>query len=305
MRKIPRSRHFFYMRLLLVERDAWDAGLIQEAIDELEEHPQEKILPRPIDLFHAENLSEATASVEHEQYDLILLDPTGSNDAGLQPFLQLREAAPRTPILMLVPRAEEPLALAAVREGAAGYLLKEDVDCLPLARGIRAALERHQALTAREEQPNADELTGLTSKNGFLYLGDMALRLATRWNKPARLSIVNLTGYRVLQDVYGAQARDLALIETADMLRDLFPDSDLLARTGPTQFSALSIDPTESLRPLPIRINAWLDRRAGRPGHPAPLEFDAFEEVFCAGDHTLTELLDGALPRRAAAAMRQ
>ncbi len=290
------------MRLLLVERDAWDAGLIQEAIDELEEHPQEKILPRPIDLFHAENLTEATASVEHEQYDLILLDPT---DSGLQSFLHLREAAPRTPILMLVPRAEETLALSAVREGAAGYLLKEDVDCLPLARGIRAALERHQALTAREEQPNADELTGLTSKQGFLYLGDMALRLATRWNKPARLSVVNLTGYRILQDVYGSQARDLALIETADMLRDLFPDSDLLARTGPTQFSALSIGPTESLRPLPIRINTWLDKRAGRPGHPAPLEFDAFEEVFCAGDHSLNELLDGALPRRAAAAMRQ
>jgi GGDEF domain-containing protein len=290
------------MRLLLVERDAWDAGLIQEAIDELEEHPQEKILPRPIDLFHAENLTEATASVEHEQYDLILLDPT---DAGLQSFLQLREAAPRTPILMLVPRVEETLALSAVREGAAGYLLKEDVDCLPLARGIRAALERHQALTAREEQPNADELTGLTSKNGFLYLGDMALRLATRWNKPARLSVINLTGYRILQDVYGSQARDLALIETADMLRDLFPDSDLLARTGPTQFSALSIGPTESLRPLPIRINTWLDKRAGRPGHPAPLEFDAFEEVFCAGDHSLSELLNGALPRQAAAAMRQ
>lgn len=290
------------MRLLLVERDAWDAGLIQEAIDELEEHPQEKILPRPIDLFHAENLTEATASVEHEQYDLILLDPT---DSGLQSFLQLRDAAPRTPILMLVPRAEETLALSAVREGASGYLLKEDVDCLPLARGIRAALERHQALIAREEQPNADELTGLTSKNGFLYLGDMALRLATRWNKPARLSVVNLTGYRILQDVYGSQARDLALIETADMLRDLFPDSDLLARTGPTQFSALSIGPTESLRPLPIRINAWLDKRAGRPGHPAPLEFDAFEEVFCAGDHSLNELLDGSLPRRAAAAMRQ
>jgi GGDEF domain-containing protein len=290
------------MRLLLVERDAWDAGLIQEAIDELDEHPQEKILPRPIDLFHAENLTEATASVEHEQYDLILLDPT---DAGLQSFLQLRDAAPRTPILMLVPRAEETLALSAVREGAAGYLLKEDVDCLPLARGIRAALERHQALTAREEQPNADELTGLTSKHGFLYLGDMALRLATRWNKPARLSVINLTGYRILQDVYGSQARDLALIETADMLRDLFPDSDLLARTGPTQFSALSIGPTESLRPLPIRINTWLDKRAGRPGHPAPLEFDAFEEVFCAGDHSLSELLNGALPRQAAAAMRQ
>jgi PleD family two-component response regulator len=261
------------MRLLLVENDAWDAGLVQEALDELEERPQEKLLPRPLDLFHAESVEEALQSLDTESYDLVLL----SGARGLQPMLRMREAAPKTPIVLLTPREEEGLALAAMREGAAGYMLKEDIDCLPLARTLRSALERHQALLAREEMPGADELTGLTTRTGFLFLGEMALKLAGRWSKPARLSVVRLSGYKLLQDVYGAQARDLALIETAEMMRELLCDADLLARTGVTEFAALSIGPAESQRPLEVRVEAW--------------------------DGTLEEKLTGA--RSLAASMRQ
>lgn len=286
------------MRLLLVEKDAWEAGLVQEALDELEERPQERFLPGPLDLFHAETLDEALTSLTTESYDLILL----SGACGLQPMLQMREAAPKTPVVLLIPREEEALALAGMREGAAGYMLKEDIDCLPLARTLRSALERHQALMSREESPHTDELTGLHTRAGFLYLGEMALKIAARWTKPARLSTVQLTGYKLMQDVYGAQARDLALIETAEMVRELLQDADLLARTGVTEFAALSIGPAESERPLEMRVESWLKARAPREGHPLPLEYFCSEEVFCAGDVSLESMLSA---KAAAAAVRK
>jgi PleD family two-component response regulator len=282
-------------RLLLVENDPWDAGLVQEALDELEERPHENLLGRSVDLFHAETLSEAVTALSSDSFDLILLDLATGDSPGLHPYLTLRELAPASPFVILTVREEESLALTAMREGAAAYLLKEDLDCIPLARTLRAALERHQALLAREELPGTDELTGLTSRAGFLYLGEMARRLSSRWSKSSRLAVVTLTGYGRMQDVFGAQARDMALIETGEMVRELFPDADLLARTGPEQFAVLSFGPCPAADPLPARTRQWVQLRTGRQSATPPLEYDAVEIPLDGRDDTLADLLRSPL----------
>jgi two-component system cell cycle response regulator len=279
-------------RLLLVESDAWDAGLIQEALDELEERPHENLLGRIVELFHAETLDQAIHSVCAETYDLILLDlATGGTGSGLHPYLQLRDLAPTTPIVILTVREEESLALTAVREGAAGYLLKEDLDCLPLARTLRAAFERQKALLAREQMPGTDDLTGLTSRAGFLYLGELIRRLAARWCKPSHLSIVTLTGYSRMKDVFGAQARDMALIETAEMVRDLFPDADLLARTGSEQFAIISLGPAPLPETLQARTREWVEKRVGRQSATPVLEHEGYQITLSNTHGSLADLL--------------
>ena len=285
-------------RLLLVEDDPWDAGLVQEALDELEERPHENLLGRPVELFHAETSGEAAETLAAESYDLILLD-LGAD--GLQPYLRLRDLAPQTPFVILTVREDESLALTAMREGAAGYLLKEDLDCLPLARTLRAALERQQALLAREQMPGVDDLTGLTSRAGFLYLGETVRRLASRWHKHARLSVITLTGYGRMQDVFGAQARDMALIETSEMVRELFPDADLLARTGPEQFAVLALGPPAAPEPLPVRTIRWVENRTGRRSATPPLVYDAHEIVLDGSEDPLADLLRANAPRETAA----
>jgi PleD family two-component response regulator len=238
--------------------------------------------------------------VVREVYDLILLDLAAGGAAGLHPYLLLRDSAPSTPFVILTARDEEALALTAMREGAAGYLLKEDIDCLPLARALRAALERQQALLAREQMPGVDELTGLTSRAGFLYLGEMVCRLSARWRKPATLSVVHLTGYGRLQDAFGAQARDMALLESAEMLRDLFPDADLLARTEAEQFAALSIGSSAPALPLQVRTSQWVERRAGRRSATPPLLYSAWETPIADCDDSLADLLRAPLRQTAA-----
>ncbi|MFN0103516.1 MAG: response regulator [Bryobacteraceae bacterium] len=282
-------------RLLLVESDPWDAGLIQEALEELEERPHENLLGRPVELFHAQTLEEAVVSASAETYDLILLDLATGGAPGLHPYLRLRDLAPSTPFVILTAREDESLALTAMREGAAGYLLKEDLDCLPLARTLRAAFERQQALIARSEMPGTDDLTGLTSRDGFLYLGEMVRRLSSRWCKSARLSVITLTGYGRMEDVFGAQARDMALIETGEMVRDLFPDADLLARTGSKQFAVLSLGPAPFPEPLQVRTVLWVEQRTGRQSATPPLEYEAHEMSLDGNDDSLADLLRAPL----------
>ncbi len=245
-------------RVLLVESDPWDAGLVQEALDELEEQQYRKLLPWQMELYHAETLGEAVAALEQEPFDIILLNLDLSDSKALHTFLRLHGLSRAAPIVILCSAAEEYTALAAVREGAFSYLLKEDLDCLPLARTLRSAMERQQAIVARAELPLLDELTSLISRDGFVLLGEQSLQLAARWQRPATLFLVELAGYSLLQDAYGHQAHDLALIETGDLLRTVFRESDVVARLQGDTFGALCFDDPGAIEPIGVRINRYL-----------------------------------------------
>lgn len=245
-------------RVLLVESDPWDAGLVQEALDELEEQQYRKLLPWLMELYHAETLAESIAALEQETFDIILLNLDLADSNALHTFLRIHPLCRTAPIVILCSTRDEYTALAAVREGAFSYLLKEDLDCLPLARTLRSAMERQQAIVARAELPLLDELTSLISRDGFVLLGEQSLQLAARWERPATLFLIELTGFSLLEDAYGHQAHDLALIETGDLLRSIFRESDVVARLQGDTFGALCFDDPAALEPINDRINRYL-----------------------------------------------
>lgn len=260
-------------RVLLVESDPWDAGLVQEALDELEEQQYRKLLPWLMELYHAETLAEALGALQQEAFDIILLNLDLTDSQALHTFLRVHPMCRTAPIIVLCNAREEYTALAAVREGAFSYLLKEDLDCLPLARTLRSAMERQQAMVARAELPLLDELTSLISRDGFVLLGEQSLQLAARWQRPATLFLVELTGYSLLQDAYGHQAHDLALIETGDLLRTVFRESDVVARLQGDTFGALCFDDPGDLESMDGRIERYLGSLAPYPSNRPALSY--------------------------------
>lgn len=260
-------------RILLVESDAWDAGLVQEAIDELEEQRYRTILPWQMDLYHAESLAEALTALDQNTFEVILLTLDLSDSKALHTFLRVRQKASACAIVVLSYLADEHTALAAVREGAFAYLLKEELDCFPLARTLRSALERQQAIVARAELPLLDELTSLISRDGFVLLGEQSLQLAARWERPATLFLIELTAFSLLEDVYGHQAHDLALIETGHLLRNVFAQSDVVARLQGNTFGALCFDSLDQIEPVEQRIERHFAGTAAGPAPRAPLSY--------------------------------
>jgi hypothetical protein len=87
------------------------------------------------------------------------------------------------------------------------------------------------------------------------------------------------------------------------MVRDLFPDADLLARSGPMQFAVLTLAPVKDPEPLMERISGWVRQRTGRASAVPVLEFDAAEVLVNGGERHLSELL--RFPMRQAAAMQK
>lgn len=82
-----------------------------------------------------------------------------------------------------------------------------------------------------------DDLTGLYNRKGFLALAEHRLKLAHRQGEPFAVAFADLDGLKQINDDFGHEEGDRALIETARILRESFRQSDIIARLGGDEFA--------------------------------------------------------------------
>ncbi len=85
-----------------------------------------------------------------------------------------------------------------------------------------------------------DDLTGLLNRAGFLQATENRLRTGT-----LSLLMLDLDGFKFVNDVYGHKAGDRVLVEVARRLNDALPENGLTARLGGDEFAVL-YDPVTS-----------------------------------------------------------
>lgn len=252
-------------RILLVEDDVEEAVLVAEALEEIEEGRPRRPWIRRFELVHAEDLAEARGLLETHSFDVILLDLGLEEAGGLHPLLALRAAAPDSSVVVLVTAAEEALGASALREGAQDYLLREELDCAPLERALRHAIEAQRLRLALQRAAFVDDLTGLYNRRGFLSLGELHRKLAGKLE--ARMEVV-LAGIEAGQDC------DLVRIEAAEVLRETFRDSEVLGRLDGDRYAVLRLCPQRSPAPP---VPECLRRRRNGPGSEVQLRLGAAE----------------------------
>ena len=86
-----------------------------------------------------------------------------------------------------------------------------------------------------------DELTGLYNRRGFLTLSDQQLKQANRENKKMFLMSSDLDYLKLINDHLGHKAGDRALTNTANILKETFRESDVIARMGGDEFIVLGM----------------------------------------------------------------
>ncbi|MGH9663611.1 MAG: response regulator [Bryobacteraceae bacterium] len=220
--------------MLLLESDLDDAALFKEALTELEERQYGQTWMRA-ETVHAVDLSEALCVLADGRFDVMLADPNLPDATPLHCFLELSSAAPRTPIIVLAAPEEEALAARLIREGAQDFLLKTEVDCAPLARSIRNAIERHRVCAALRSTAFLDDLTRVYNLTGFCAAAEHDLKLATRLGRDVLLVTADL-------QTCSPEDADLALIEAGDRLRHAAGDTSLMGRIGAKRFGILIFD---------------------------------------------------------------
>src|SRR5438093_9019973 len=97
---------------------------------------------------------------------------------------------------------------------------------------IQDITERKRAEAALHSLSVVDELTGLYNRRGFLAVTDQHLAAIRRNQKIPVILYADLDGLKVINDSLGHQEGDRALVKAADIFKETFRNSDILARIG-------------------------------------------------------------------------
>lgn len=87
-----------------------------------------------------------------------------------------------------------------------------------------------------------DDLTGLYNRRGFLAFADHHVKAAERRKDQVLLILIDLDGLKQINDAYGHNVGDQALIDAAQLIKRTFRNSDVTARISGDEFVVLTTD---------------------------------------------------------------
>ena len=90
-----------------------------------------------------------------------------------------------------------------------------------------------------------DDLTGLHNRRGFLLLAEQHMKQAARDKRQFGVFFIDMDNLKAVNDSFGHQMGDQALIVIAKVLKATFRDSDVIGRIGGDEFAVLCRDANE------------------------------------------------------------
>ena len=224
------------LRVLVVESNPEELLFLHDVLSDLTGSPEFTQWTNVEPLF-ASTWSEAESLLSVERLDAILLDLNLADAQGQHAFRRCQDAAPGVPVILLAEHEQDlPLAEHLLRQGAQDVLLWNQVDCAPVARTLRNAIDRHRLLAATRAASMVDSLTGLLSRDAFLLLAERDRHIAESLH---RRQLVVLAEPLLPPD---DQQRDLSIVDAAEQLRNIAGATDLLARVSLTHLAISVLD---------------------------------------------------------------
>ena len=230
-------------KILFAEDNLEDIKKIKDFFKKIE---AENILPRKFNL----NIVPTLTNLKEQdllQYDILLLDlnlPDSSTSQTIESFIEVNKYL--IPIIVLTGLDNEIIAIKSVEKGAQDYLIKTKLSQERLLFSIEHAIQRHKNLVTMKNQAFIDPLTGLFNRRGFLEFSKQQILLAKRDKKPLLLFYIDMDGMKTINDNYGHNEGDNAILYCVKILKQTFRQSDILARLGGDEFAVLAINVKEN-----------------------------------------------------------
>ncbi|HEY2585038.1 MAG TPA: diguanylate cyclase [Tepidisphaeraceae bacterium] len=245
------------MKLLIIEDDPDQRDLIRQT---LEAH----FGPGTVD--GAATIADALRA-NVDAFDLILSDYNLPDGTGLDLLERMRHAEIGTPVILVTGENVGRTAVEAIRRGAMDYVVKfgEYLFTIPLVveknltaakverenKRLRQDLERayeevHQKNLQLEESLHrlelaaaTDPLTGLYNRRHFGMVIEQLFAEAQRYGNDLSCVMIDLDGYKQLNDSLGHQMGDQLLTVAAKAITSNLRKMDVAARYGGDEFVLL------------------------------------------------------------------
>ena len=228
------------LRILLIEDDNGDAVLVRRSLEHCADH---------IELHHVLKLCDGIEAWQQHAFDVVLLDLSLPDSAGLQGVTTVRREIPEAPIVVLTGNSDNQLALQALDHGAQDYLVKGQTSGAALERTIRHAIHRHRKQLQRENQvaklkqlARIDSLTSLLNRQALDEVIAKEWSRADRNGTPLSCVLIDLDHFKRINDTYGHLIGDEVLKVSAGLLSENSRESDHVARYGGEEFCAILPD---------------------------------------------------------------
>ncbi|MDE1901544.1 MAG: diguanylate cyclase [Alphaproteobacteria bacterium] len=188
---------------------------------------------------HAPTLKSALPLFSGEPIDAVMLDlmlPDTEELSGLQ---NVQSVAPHVPVIILTGRDDVAVAEQAVAGGAQDYLLKDKIDRNSLRRSLRYAMQRKKREKSMQALAHYDALTGLANRYFFQQRLAAAMARHDRSGQPVALMMIDLDGFKSVNDRHGHAAGDAVLREIGRRIPQCLRPYDLAGRFGGDEFTIL------------------------------------------------------------------
>ena len=210
----------------------------------------------------------ALAAVRTDGIDLVLLHLSVADSAAMDfpNVLRRVSAAPYLPVIILSDTPTGDHSCALLDSGADDVIgpatsptetlsriramlrVKGLQDQLGTSRAaLAAALRRERKLLAKLRRDNTllhtlattDPLTQVHNVRSFQSILEHEFQIARRYNQPLSLLMIDVDHFKAVNDTFGHVLGDYVLRELAVILRLSTRESDVVARTGGEEFSAI------------------------------------------------------------------
>ena len=179
--------------------------------------------------------------------DLVVCDLDMPRCDGLK-FLRLKATDPAfegIPVIVLTGAEDVTRKVQALTSGASDYVVKPFEPSELMARiHVHLKLRKLQAELVRangelQRLTQTDPLTDVSNRRHLSAKLEEEYLRARRYDRPLSLGLLDLDHFKRLNDTYGHQAGDLALVETAKIIKSTVRCHDHVARYGGEEFAML------------------------------------------------------------------
>lgn len=175
-----------------------------------------------------------------DEPQIVLLRAGGSSKELIGVLKRIGALDANVPVLIVPNNAYE-------RDGTDGALKgiktsDNKLDGEKLARFVRRSMRQKRPRSELAHLELIDDLTGLHNRQGFLLLGSERMKMANGIRKNLLVYFADLDNLKEINERFGKQEGDRALVKTGEKFRKTFRNSDLTSRFGGDEFTALVVE---------------------------------------------------------------